>query len=98
LKFTHFYTLFRWVYICDRKTHNLITPPYHVTGLVTEEEVELKFTAPSKPGHYSFFVVVRSDSYLGLDLQEDIKLDVQEAREAPTEHPQWEFEVLALLY
>jgi hypothetical protein len=23
---------------------------------------------------------------------------VQEAREAPTEHPQWEFEVLALLY
>lgn len=23
---------------------------------------------------------------------EDIKLDVQHAREAPTEHPQWEFE------
>ena len=35
---------------------------------------------------------IRSDSYMGLDLNEDIKLDVQEAREAPTEHPQWEFE------
>ncbi len=43
-------------------------------------------------GHYSFAVCVRSDSYLGLDYAEDIKLDVQEAREAVTEHPQWEFE------
>ena len=70
-----------------------MTPPYHLTGLVSQEEVELKFTAPGKPGHYGFTVVVRSDSYLGLDLLEDIKLDVKEAREAPTEHPQWEFEV-----
>jgi len=81
-----------WVYICDRKTHSLVTPPYHLTSLVSDEEVELKFTAPGKPGHYGFTVVIRSDSYLGLDLLEDIKLDVKEAREAPTEHPQWEFE------
>jgi len=81
-----------WVYICDRKTHSLVTPPYHLTGLISQEEVELKFTAPGKPGHYGFTVVVRSDSYLGLDLLDDIKLDVKEAREAPTEHPQWEFE------
>jgi len=81
-----------WVYICDRKTHSLVTPPYHLTGLVNQEEVELKFTAPGKPGHYGFTVVIRSDSYLGLDLLEDIKLDVKEARAAPTEHPQWEFE------
>jgi len=83
---------FWWVYIADRKTHNLITPPYHLTSLVTAEDVELKFTAPGKPGHYNFTVCVRSDSYFGCDLLEDIKLDVQEAREAPTEHPQWEFE------
>merc|ERR1712032_1134624 len=71
-----------WVYICDRKTHSLIN----------NEEVELKFTAPGKPGHYNFTVCVRSDSYLGVDLMDDIRLDVQEAREAPTAHPQWEFE------
>merc|ERR1712240_650019 len=81
-----------WVYICDRKTHSLITPPYHPTNLVNNEEVELKFTAPGKPGHYNFTVCVRSDSYLGVDLMDDIRLDVQEAREAPTAHPQWEFE------
>ena len=49
----------RWVYISDRKSHSLVTPPYHVTSLVTEEEVELKFTAPGKPGHYTFTVCVR---------------------------------------
>merc|ERR1712098_287729 len=81
-----------WVYISDRKSHSLITPPYHLTNLVNTEEVELKFTAPGKPGHYNFTVCIRSDSYFGVDLLEDIKLDVQEAREAPTEHPQWEWE------
>jgi len=80
-----------WVYISDRKSHSLITPPYHLTSLVHEEEVELKFTAPSKEGIYNFTVCVRSDSFLGCDLMEDIKLDVQKAWEAPTEHKQWEF-------
>ena len=83
----------RWVYISDRKTHSLITPPYHLTSLVTEEEVELKFTAPNKEGVYNFTVCVRSDSYLGVDLLEDIKLDVQKAWEAPKEHKQWDFTV-----
>jgi len=82
---------FWWVYISDRKTHSLITPPYHLTSLVSEEEVELKFTAPNKEGIYNFTVCVRSDSYLGVDLLEDIKLDVQKAWEAPKEHKQWEF-------
>merc|ERR550539_634362 len=83
---------FWWCYIADRKNHALITPPNHVTSLIDREEVELKFTAPQKPGHYSFTVCLRSDSYLGVDVQEDIKLEVSEAREAPEQHPQWEFE------
>ena len=91
------FTVIRWVYISDRKSHSLITPPYHLTSLVNEEEVELKFTAPSKEGIYNFTVCVRSDSYLGTDLMEDIKLDVQKAREAPTEHKQWEFSVFHLM-
>jgi len=81
-----------WVYIADRRSHALLTPPNHVTSLVDRQEVELIFTAPPKPGHYTFNVTVRSDSYLGLDVHEDIKLEVCEAKEAVTEHPQWEFE------
>eukprot|EP00096_Caligus_rogercresseyi_P004655 TRINITY_DN1903_c0_g1_i1.p1 TRINITY_DN1903_c0_g1~~TRINITY_DN1903_c0_g1_i1.p1 ORF type:complete len:794 (-),score=298.87 TRINITY_DN1903_c0_g1_i1:332-2713(-) len=81
-----------WCYISERKTRALMTPPNLVTSLVNNEFVKLVLNAPAKPGPYTFTVCVRSDSYSGLDIQEDIKLDVQEAREAPTEHPQWEFE------
>ncbi|GLV38722.1 Secretory 63 [Carabus blaptoides fortunei] len=81
-----------WTYICDRKSRTLLTPPYHVTGLVYEEDCQLKFTAPNWPGVYTFTVCLRSDSYMGFDQQKDIKLDVKEAPAVPTEHPQWEFE------
>ena len=43
-------------------------------------------------GHYSFTVCLKSDSYLGVDVQEEIKLEVAEARQPIEEHPQWEFE------
>lgn len=79
-----------WTYVCDRKKHLLITAPYQITNLVDMEEVQLKFTAPQRPGIYTYQVCLRSDSYLGLDQTQDIKLDVKEAREIPTEHPQWE--------
>ncbi|XP_064081313.1 translocation protein SEC63 homolog isoform X1 [Macrobrachium nipponense] len=79
-----------WTYVCDRKKHMLITAPYQITNLVDQEEVQLKFTAPQKPGIYTYQVCLRSDSYIGFDQVQDIKLDVKEAREIPTEHPQWQ--------
>jgi len=78
-----------WAYISDRKQQILLTAPYHITNLVDFEEIQLKFTAPFKPGFYTFSVCLRSDSYFGFDLMKDIKMDVQEAAEIPTEHPQW---------
>lgn len=79
-----------WTYICDRKSKTLLTAPYHVTNLVDHEEIQLKFTAPRWPGIYVFTVCLRSDSYIGMDQQQDLKLDVKEAAAIPTEHPQWE--------
>ena len=65
---------FWWVYISDRKQQMLLTAPYHVTNLVQHEEIQLKFTAPFKPGFYTFAVCLRSDSYLGFDQMKDIKV------------------------
>lgn len=81
---------FWWIYISDRKSRTLLTSPYHITELVGQEQVQLKFTAPRWPGVYTFTVCLRCDSYLGFDQMQDIKLDVKEAPEVPTEHPQWE--------
>jgi len=52
----------------------LLTVPYHVTELVDEEEIQLKFTAPRWPGVYVFAVCLRSDSYFGFDQMHDIKV------------------------
>ncbi|XP_055683524.1 translocation protein SEC63 homolog isoform X1 [Lutzomyia longipalpis] len=79
-----------WTYICDRKSRTLLTAPYHVTNLVDREEVQLKFTAPRWPALYTFTVCLRSDSYMGMDQQLDMKLDVKEATAIPTVEAQWE--------
>lgn len=63
-----------WVYICDRKSQTLLTTPIHVTSLAEFEEVQLRFTAPRWPGLYTFTVCLRSDSYLGFDQAQDIKV------------------------
>lgn len=34
--------------------------------------------------------MVYADSYLGMDQQQDMKLDVKEAAAVPAEHPQWD--------
>ena len=63
-----------WVYICDRKSQTLLTTPIYVTSLAHFEEVQLKFTAPRWPGVYTFTVCLSSDSYLGFDQAQDIKV------------------------
>lgn len=67
-----------WVYITDRKNQLLLTAPYYVTNLVEHEEVQLKFTAPFKPGLYTFAVCLRSDSYFGFDQMKDIRVTLLE--------------------
>lgn len=79
-----------WIYIADRKDQTLISMPYHVCTLRDQEEVELKFPAPSKPGNYQYTVFLRSDSYMGLDQIKPLKLEVHEAKPVPENHPQWD--------
>ncbi|CAG5121065.1 unnamed protein product, partial [Candidula unifasciata] len=79
-----------WMYVADRKRHLLVTAPVHICSLKTEEEIQLKFSAPSKPGHYQYTVVLRSDSYyLDFDQSHVVKLDVKEAK-VVKDHPQWD--------
>ncbi|MGH0164007.1 UNVERIFIED_CONTAM: hypothetical protein FKN15_046509 [Acipenser sinensis] len=79
-----------WLYIADRKEQTLVSMPYHVCTLKDTEEVELKFSAPSKPGNYQYFVILRSDSFMGLDQIKPLKLEVHQAKQMPDNHPQWD--------
>lgn len=78
-----------WCYIADLKRQSLISAPYTVTSLETEEDFELKFPAPDKPGIYTYAVCLKSDSYVGFDQQKTVRLDVKEAKPIES-HPQWE--------
>ncbi|KAK6488611.1 translocation protein SEC63-like protein isoform X1 [Huso huso] len=79
-----------WLYIADRKEQTLVSMPYHVCTLKDTEEVELKFPAPSKPGNYQYSVILRSDSFMGLDQIKPLKLEVHQAKQMPDNHPQWD--------
>ncbi|XP_062323285.1 translocation protein SEC63 homolog [Osmerus eperlanus] len=79
-----------WLYIADRRDQTLVSMPYHVCTLKDVEEVELKFPAPSKTGNYQYSVIMRSDSYLGLDQIKPLKLEVHEAKAVLDNHPQWD--------
>ncbi|KAI0226507.1 J domain-containing protein [Lamellibrachia satsuma] len=78
-----------WLYVADKKNQLLISAPLQVCSLKSEEEIQLKFSAPLKPGIYHYTVVLRSDSYLDFDQSQNIKLDVKEAKKVES-HPQWE--------
>lgn len=72
---------FWWVYVVDRKRFSLVTAPLLVTSLIEKEEIELKFTAPHRPGLYTYTIVVRSDSYVDCTVQKTARVDVKPARE-----------------
>ncbi|RXN00062.1 Translocation protein SEC63-like [Acipenser ruthenus] len=79
-----------WLYIADRKEQTLVSMPYHVCTLKDTEEVELRFPAPSKPGNYQYSVILKSDSFMGLDQIKPLKLEVHEAKQMLDNHPQWD--------
>lgn len=63
-----------WIYMVDRKRPALATIPVLMTNLVDYEEIELKFTAPTKPGTYKYEVIIRSDSYVDFSTVINLKV------------------------
>ncbi|XP_048767691.1 translocation protein SEC63 homolog [Ostrea edulis] len=77
-----------WLYVCDKRSHMLITAPVQILTLKDTEELTLKFSAPLKPGLYAYTVMLRSDCYVDFDQSKNIRLDVKEAK-VVEDHPQW---------
>ncbi|KAK2154638.1 hypothetical protein LSH36_262g02034 [Paralvinella palmiformis] len=79
-----------WLYIADRKNLVLMSAPIHICSLKDFEEFQLKFSAPLRPGNYTYSVILRSDSYVDFDILKTIKLAVQEEKKME-QHKQWDF-------
>lgn len=74
-----------WIFLGDPKVNRILVPHKKVTDVVDEETVKISFPGPPKPGVYTFSLFVKSDTYVGTDILQDIKLKVQDPADLPEE-------------
>ncbi|CAM0136749.1 unnamed protein product [Umbelopsis sp. WA50703] len=76
---------FWWIFLGDFKVQRIMVPPVKVTDIVSKKTFKLQFPGPPKAGTYTFSYCVYSDSFLGTDIRQDIKLIVHEPSDLPPE-------------
>ncbi|KAI9496946.1 Sec63 Brl domain-containing protein [Zychaea mexicana] len=74
-----------WVFLGDPKVNRILVPPKKVTDVTEEQTVQISFPGPPKPGTYTFSLFVKSDTYVGTDIQQDIKLTIRDKADLPPE-------------
>ncbi|KAI8140677.1 Sec63 Brl domain-containing protein [Fennellomyces sp. T-0311] len=74
-----------WVFLGDPKVNRILVPPKKVTDITGEQTVQITFPGPPKPGTYTFSLFVKSDTYVGTDIQQDIKLTIRDKSDLPPE-------------
>merc|ERR1719466_274344 len=73
-----------WAYLVmvnpkrEKTSERLMVDPVNITNLAEEEEIDMRFQAPGKPGMYNFTIYVRSDSYIELDTRHQFSIQVHE--------------------
>jgi len=70
-----------FLYLTEKKTNRLVSMIVPCKTLDREKEVELRFSAPPQKGMYYYILNVRSDSYVNADYVQEVKIQVQAARE-----------------
>lgn len=75
----------RWyVFLADQRQHKVVVPPDAITSFdkptdnFTVVTARIKFQAPPQPGQYTFTMCACTDSYLGLDVSQEVTLDVSD--------------------
>ncbi|KAI9266372.1 Sec63 Brl domain-containing protein [Helicostylum pulchrum] len=74
-----------WIFLGDPKVNRILVPHKKVTDIVDEQTIKIPFPGPPKPGVYTFSLFVKSDTYLGTDILQNIKLKVQDPADLPQE-------------
>ncbi|KAI8086319.1 Sec63 Brl domain-containing protein [Halteromyces radiatus] len=74
-----------WIFLGDPKVNRILVPPRKVTDIVDEKTIRVPFAGPPKPGTYTFSLFVKSDTYCGTDILQDIQLTIQDPADLPPE-------------
>ncbi|KAI8970937.1 Sec63 Brl domain-containing protein [Pilobolus umbonatus] len=76
-----------WIFLGDPKVNRILVAPKKVTDIVDEQTIKVPFPGPPEPGLYTFSLYVKSDTYVGTDIVQDIKLKVHDPADLPDETP-----------
>ncbi|KAF7722175.1 secretory subunit [Apophysomyces ossiformis] len=74
-----------WIFLGDPKVNRILVPPFKVTDIVDKQTVRIPFAGPPKPGTYTFSLFVKSDTYSGTDIMQDVNLTIQDPSDLPPE-------------
>ncbi|KAG1443931.1 hypothetical protein G6F56_010493 [Rhizopus delemar] len=74
-----------WIFLGDPKVNRILVPHKKVTDIVDEQTVKIPFPGPPKPGVYTFSMFIKSDTYVGTDIVQDVQLKVHDPSDLPHE-------------
>ncbi|KAJ1668482.1 secretory subunit [Coemansia sp. RSA 1813] len=76
-----------WLCFASYQSGKLVVPPVRINDLESERVIVLQFQAPPQKETYRFHVSVKSDSYIGCDILQEVQMTVVDRAELPTEPP-----------
>ncbi|KAJ2757756.1 secretory subunit [Coemansia sp. BCRC 34490] len=76
-----------WLCFASYQSGKLVVPPVRVNDLESERVILLQFQAPPQKETYRFHVSVKSDSYIGGDVLQEIQMTVVDRSTLPPEPP-----------
>ncbi|KAJ1967630.1 secretory subunit [Dispira parvispora] len=76
---------FWWLILGDLSSGRFTVDPIRITDLSSSKSIKIQFQAPPKPGTYSLNLFIKSDSYMGCDVSEDLEFKVHQTSELPYE-------------
>ncbi|KAI9262035.1 Sec63 Brl domain-containing protein [Sporodiniella umbellata] len=74
-----------WIFLGDPKVNRILVPHKKVTDIVDEQTIKIPFPGPPKPGVYTFSMFIKSDTYVGTDIVQDVQLKVHDPTDLPPE-------------
>ncbi|KAJ2359404.1 secretory subunit [Coemansia sp. RSA 2618] len=74
-----------WLSFANYQSGKLVVPPVRISDLVSERVVVLQFQAPPQKETYRFHLSIKSDSYIGNDVMQEVQMTVVDRSTLPPE-------------
>ncbi|KAJ2611674.1 secretory subunit [Coemansia sp. RSA 1365] len=74
-----------WLCFANYQSGKLVVPPVRISDLASERVVVLQFQAPPQKETYRFHLMIKSDSFIGCDVMQEVQMTVVDRANLPSE-------------